>query len=40
MFDCLRIKMLSELALEIMDQIAGDMKRLRREFFIYGTTAG
>jgi hypothetical protein len=38
-FHCLRIKMLFELALEIIQKIAGDMNRPRRELFIYGTTA-
>jgi hypothetical protein len=31
--------MLSELALEIIQKIAGDTNRSRRELFIYGATA-
>ena len=38
-FNCLRIKMLSEPALEIIHQIAGDTNRPMRELFIYGTAA-
>jgi hypothetical protein len=34
---CLGIKMLSELALEIIQKIACDINRPRRELFNYGT---
>jgi hypothetical protein len=33
-FDCLRIKMLSELAIEIIQKTAGDANRSRRELFM------
>ena len=36
-FNCFRINMLFKLALEIIHQISGDMNRIRRELFIYGT---
>ena len=37
-FHCLGFKMFSELALEVIQKIAGDINRLRRELFIYDTT--